>query len=307
MHTPLMEPRSDAPSTAALIGVDWGTSNLRVMQIGDGGAILDVRTDQRGAGGLGAGDFTTVLHEVAGDWLDTTRRVLVCGMAGARGKWRETGYCSCPVGLAELVPIALSKGDSAVSIVPGVALSRGAVLADVMRGEETQVFGVPDDLMAGSIVTPGTHSKWIAYADGRIRDFRTFMTGDLFNAIRTKTVLGEEMGEPGTSATAFEEGVEQGLADRALTAALFGVRTRRLSGLLPASATADYLSGLLIGAEIAAQVSLRDKPVTLVGPPPLNDRYSRALAMAGFEQVHAIDAISATARGLWRIAEAHRA
>lgn len=306
MHSPIVEPKLQNRSTATLIGVDWGTSNLRVMQIGDDGAILDIRTDQRGAASLGAGEFPGVLREVAGDWIGETNRVLVCGMAGARGKWRETGYRACPAGLAELVPVALCDADAEIAIVPGVSLSRGASLVDVMRGEETQVFGVPAAMLAGLVVTPGTHSKWIRVENERICDFRTFMTGELFAAVRACTVLGEEMGDSGADMAAFEDGVAQGLIDRALTAALFAVRTRRLSGLLPAGSTADYLSGVLIGAEIVAQECSRDTPIAMVGPPSLNARYARALDMAGFAQVQAIDANTATARGLWRIAGAHK-
>lgn len=309
MHSPLLEPELRTHSKAALIGVDWGTSNLRVMRIGEDGAILDVRTDPRGAARLGAADFHSVLHEVAGDWVSDTRQVLVCGMAGARGKWRETGYRSCPAGLPDLTPVAIDgadEADLAIAIVPGLSLSSKAGLADVMRGEETQVMGLPDGMQANLVVTPGTHSKWIRFEGGRICDFRTFMTGELFAAVRAGTVLGEEMGDPGTDLAAFEEGVQQALSDRALSAILFSVRTKRLSGLLSPSSTADYLSGLLIGAEIIAQDRAADRPITLVGPPTLNARYAKALDMAGFAEVQAVDANAATARGLWRIHEAHR-
>jgi 2-dehydro-3-deoxygalactonokinase len=307
MHSPLVEPSLQKHSKAALIGVDWGTSNLRVMRIGEDGAILDIRTDQRGAARLAANAFQSVLREVAADWVSETKRVLVCGMAGARGKWRETGYRNCPVGLPEIAPVALDSEDIAIAIVPGVALSRGKALLDVMRGEETQVFGLPEKGHSGLVVTPGTHSKWVRLEHGRICGFRTFMTGELFAAVRAGTVLGEEMGDPQADMAAFQEGVEQGLSDRALTSTLFTVRTRRLSGLLPPASTADYLSGILIGAEIAAQDRQADEPITLVGPPDLNARYGIALGIAGITDVLAIDANTATARGLWRIHEAHSA
>lgn len=306
MHVPLVETELSKCSDAALLGVDWGTSNLRVMRIGYDGSILEVRTDPRGAAQLSREEFSGVLAEVAGDWVSESPRVLVCGMAGARGRWREAGYRSCPAGLADLAPIAISDTETSIAIVPGVAWYRGANLVDVMRGEETQVFGVPDDMLAGAVVTPGTHSKWIRCEDGRICGFRTFMTGELFSAIRSGTVLGEEMGDGGPDSAAFEAGVRLSLTDRALTATIFGVRAQRLSGRLPAISTADYLSGLLIGAEIVAQNHAPDWPITLVGPPPLNARYAMALEIAGFTRVHSIDANTATARGLWRIHEAHR-
>ncbi len=298
-----VKPQGDAH--AALVGVDWGTSNLRVMRIGEGGTILDVRSDNRGAARLSAEQFRSVLHDVASDWLSDTNQVLVCGMAGARGKWRETGYRSCPAGLRDLAPIAVDDTDAAIAIVPGVALARQTTQADVMRGEETQVLGLPERLHSGLVVTPGTHSKWIRFEDDQIRNFRTFMTGELFAALRSETVLGEEMGHPGVDMAAFEDGVRRSLADRALTALLFSVRAQRLSDMLSPASTADYLSGLLIGAEIAAQDKVFDRTITLVGPPALNDRYVAALAMAGFENVHGLDANTVIARGLWRIHQEH--
>jgi 2-keto-3-deoxy-galactonokinase len=33
-------------SDGRLIGVDWGTSNLRIMCIAEGGAVLDSRSDR---------------------------------------------------------------------------------------------------------------------------------------------------------------------------------------------------------------------------------------------------------------------
>jgi 2-dehydro-3-deoxygalactonokinase len=301
-----MRPGGDVSARAELIGIDWGTSNLRVMRIAGGGEVLDVRSDPRGAARLAPGHFSDVLHDVAGDWFDDGTPALVCGMAGARGKWREAAYRPCPAGLADLSPVCLGNDSQAILIVPGVALSQDGALEDVMRGEETQVMGLADAPGRRLVVTPGTHSKWIRVEDNAIQDFRTFMTGDLFAAIRTETVLGQDMGNPGIDMDAFQDGVSRALADDALTAALFSVRVERLSDRLAATSTADYLSGLLIGAEIRAQGPADGRSVTLIGAPALNTRYAAALAVAGFEDVHTLDGPTATARGLWRIHEAHR-
>ncbi|MDQ1191923.1 2-dehydro-3-deoxygalactonokinase [Brevundimonas vesicularis] len=291
-------------SAAELIGVDWGTSNLRVMRIAEGGAVLDSRSDTRGAGGLAPNQFRGVLNAVAGEWLNDDLPVLVSGMAGARGRWREMAYLPCPAGVAELA-IAVASPDDApyVSIVPGVAVFEDGRLQDVIRGEETQVFGLeaPDDAV---IVGPGTHSKWIRTAGGRITDFRTFMTGELFAAIRKGTILGAEMGDPGVDNDAFAAGVERSLRDPAVTAALFSVRVEGLAGRLSAASSADYLSGLLIGAEVAAQADANHRPVVLIGAEALSRRYAAALAQGGFRDVQIADGAAATARGLWRIHEA---
>lgn len=289
---------------AALVGIDWGTSNLRVMRIAEGGGVLETRTDPRGAGGLSADQFRGVLEDVAGDWLTSAPPILCCGMAGARGRWREMSYLSCPAGIADLAAgVACPDDTPFVSIMPGVALYDDGALRDVIRGEETQVFGLdaPDDAI---VVGPGTHSKWIRTRQKRITGFRTFMTGELFAAIRKGTILGAGMGDPGEDEAAFGDGVTRALGDPAITAALFSVRVEGLAGRLPAASAADYLSGLLIGAEIAAQVDARHRPIILIGAEPLCDRYAVALATGGFDDVRIADGTAATARGLWRIHEA---
>lgn len=291
-------------SEARLIGVDWGTSNLRVMRIAEGGAVLDSRSDPRGAGGLAPDQFHGVLQEVAGDWLTQGLPVLISGMAGARGRWREMAYLPCPAGVADLASAVASPDDAPdVSIVPGVAVFEDDRLQDVVRGEETQVFGLdaPDDAV---VVGPGTHSKWIRTAGGRITDFRTFMTGELFAAIRKGTILGADMGDPGVDDDAFAAGVERALRDPAVTAALFSVRVQGLAGRLSSASSADYLSGLLIGAEVAAQVDANYRPVILIGAEALCRRYAAALALGGFHDVRIADGAAATAKGLWRIHEA---
>lgn len=290
-----------------LIGVDWGTTNLRVMRIAPGGIVEAARSDSRGAGGLTPDAFHAVLIEVAGDWLAEDLPVLVCGMAGARGRWREIPYRSTPLTLQDLADAGSSPaGAPGVTIVPGVCVGSDGRLTDVMRGEETQVMGLALEGDDDCVVAPGTHSKWINLRAGAIQSFRTFMTGELFAAIRAGTVMGATMGEPGQDAAAFEAGVARALTDPALTALLFSVRVESLADRLSPASTADYLSGLLIGAEIAAQVGRRTRPVTLVGARTLNERYATALSLAGFSHVRSADGEAATARGLWRIHEATR-
>jgi len=288
--------------TTELIGVDWGTTNLRVLRIGDGGVLLESRADPRGAGTLAADDFAGVLREVAGDWLGEGLPVLVCGMAGARAGWVEAPYAYCPAGPSALAA-ALIRPDPArdLAIVPGVALTREG-LGDVMRGEETQAIGLYGAGEGGLMVAPGTHAKWILVEDGAIAGFRTFLTGELFAAVRSATIVGRDMGSPGGDDQAFDAGVRLALSDAAVTAHLFGVRVRRLAGELTPDAAADFLSGLLIGSELASPFALdRGQRIMIVGGDLIGARYARALALAGFARVEQASGEQAVARGLHRI------
>ena len=284
----------------ALIGVDWGTTRLRVIRIDAEGRVQDRRVDPRGAGTLSSEDFPSVLAEVGGDWLGAAP-VLICGMAGARQGWTDAGYLPCPARIEDVARhVVWPEPGRRIGIVPGLAL-RLPELDDVMRGEETQALGLFGAGEGGLLIAPGTHSKWIEVANGAVTAFRTFLTGELFAAVRAATLLGRGMGDPGQDEAAFDQGVLKALADPAVTANLFSVRVRHLSGALGDEATADYLSGLLIGAEVAAGRGHRGRSVMVVGEDHLAERYRRALGLAGFTNIGLASAEAATAAGLHRI------
>jgi 2-dehydro-3-deoxygalactonokinase len=175
-----------------------------------------------------------------------------------------------------------------------------------MRGEETQIIGASSlGLSEGMFVMPGTHSKWVQVADGKIVDFSTYMTGEIFSALKEHTILGTLMKEDAFSEDAFEMGVKSGLSGESnLLHSLFHVRTLPLMGKIPKVATADYLSGLLIGTEVAAATGeLKDVgTITVVGRSDLSDRYEIALRTAGFDSRRAPDDI--VAKGHFLIARA---
>jgi 2-dehydro-3-deoxygalactonokinase len=169
--------------------------------------------------------------------------------------------------------------------VPGVDFA-GAAMRDVMRGEETQIFGelARTGKREGRFVLPGTHSKWVRVGGGRIVEFSTYMTGEIFAACRNHTILGRLMEESATSPAAFARGVEAGANaghPGALLNRLFGVRTAGLFGEIPGSGLADYLSGLLIGAEIADGAAGSTEAVGIIASDELEGRYRQAAAQLG--------------------------
>ena len=61
---------------------------------------------------------------------------------------------------------------------------------DVMRGEETQLVGaVAADEASVLAVLPGTHSKWARVDRGRVVDFTTYMTGELYGVLLSHSIL----------------------------------------------------------------------------------------------------------------------
>jgi len=196
-------------------------------------------------------------------------------------------------------------------------LQRGE-LPNVMRGEETQIFGALGDGPAATdageyelIGLPGTHAKWVVVRGGRIERFHTFMTGEIFAALREHTILGRTMVTPDRlDADAFLRGVNiaRQKGEAGPLATVFSTRTLGLTGQLGGQQQPDYLSGLLIGHELAGlnavlaqqQTGLVGHALRLIGNEALCARYQLALSQFGCTEAELVK--QATERGLWRIA-----
>lgn len=300
---------NSAVSEPALIGVDWGTSSFRAFLIGADGEVMIRVSSSDGIMQVCEQNFEAVFDRLVGSWIDTTRLpVLASGMITSRNGWVETPYAAMPLGAcglaSALVPYVIPSG-ARIHFVTGVSTEHAGG-PDVMRGEETQIIGASAlDLNDGTFVMPGTHSKWVQVVDGQIVDFSTYMTGEIFASLKGHTILGTLMEGDNFSEEPFKMGIAAGLDSRAhLLHNLFHVRTLPLMGKIPKTATADYMSGLLIGTEVAA--ATRDTQdcgiVTIVGRSDLSDRYECALHTAGFESRRAPDDI--VAKGHFLIARA---
>ncbi|MDH0736890.1 2-dehydro-3-deoxygalactonokinase [Achromobacter spanius] len=360
------------PARAALIALDWGTSSLRAYRLDDTGRTLDTRhlpwgimrlpqPLQDGAASTALSGFDLAFEQACGDWLraEPTLPVIACGMVGSAQGWQEAAYLDVPVDLERIgtlltVVQRTGAGPNAtpVHIVPGLIQRHG--LPNVMRGEETQVFGVLFD-QAGDVAAqpgaapeakpdarrnavldakpdpasgptsdpdpiapptdtvliglPGTHSKWVSARQGRVTHFDTFMTGEVYAALRGHTILGRTMSDaPAADNGAFMRGVKVAgaPAGRAgVLSTIFSTRALGLTGELPSTSQADYLSGLLIGHEIAALAQmLREQGelprIVLCGDPALCQRYILTMQHYGLGTPE--QAQNATERGLWHLA-----
>lgn len=300
---------NSAVSEPALIGVDWGTSSLRAFLIGMEGEVIDGVSSPEGIMQVSGKCFEAVLDHLIGPWIAQTKLpILASGMITSRNGWVETPYAAMPLGAcglaSALVPHAIAGG-GLIHFVTGAATEHSGG-PDVMRGEETQIIGASAlGLTDGIFVMPGTHSKWVEVSDGQIVDFSTYMTGEIFAALKGHTILGTLMVGDDFNEEAFEMGAAAGLDRGAnLLHNLFHVRTLPLMGKIPKVAAADYMSGMLIGTEVAAATrNMRDiGTVTIVGRSDLSDRYERALHIAGIECRRAPDDV--VAKGHFLIARA---
>ena len=283
------------------IAADWGTSNLRVFALDEAGTVFAEARSDRGMGTLEPSQYEGALLALVSGWLDPSRvtPVFVCGMAGARQGWIEAAYrkvpCT-PVG----GPFTKPKVESPlieVFIVPGLSQDDPA---DVMRGEESQIAGVLASRpgFEGVLCLPGTHSKWAQVSAGEVVSFQTFMTGEMFHLLSTASVLRHGIGA-GWDEAAFDEAVSDTLSrPQGIAARLFGIRAEGLLHALSPDAARARLSGLLIGAELAAaRPYWLGQQVALVGNDRLSAAYARALAAQGVP-VKSLNATDCTLAGL---------
>jgi len=283
------------------IAVDWGTTNLRVWAMGPSGVLAEA-TSADGMAALSGDGFEAALLRLIGPWLgDHPVPVIACGMVGARQGWHEAPYRrvpSAPVAPGSAVAVPVQDRRIDLRIVPGL---RQDAPADVMRGEETQVAGVLalHPAFDGVICLPGTHSKWVHVSAGEVVSFQTFMTGEMFALLSQQSVLRHAMPGDGADDEAFDAAVAETLSrPERLAARLFGLRAGSLLHDLPPPAARSRLSGLLIGAELAAaRPYWLGQRVILVGSPRLAAAYARALAAQGLT-AEALDATACTLAGL---------
>ena len=300
---------NSAVSEPALIGVDWGTSSLRAFLIDTDGQVIEGVSSPEGIMQVSGNTFEAVLDRLIGPWVSQTDLpILASGMITSRNGWVETPYEQMPLGACRLAQALVphdTESGVRVHFVTGASVEHAGG-PDVMRGEEAQIIGASAlGLSEGDFVMPGTHSKWVQVADGKIVDFSTYMTGEIFAALKGHTILGTLMTDDTFDEEAFTIGVKAGLEGSSnLLHSLFHVRTLPLMGKIPNGATADYMSGLLIGTEIAAAIIDESEmdAVTIVGRNDLSERYEIALRLAGLECRHAPDDI--VAKGHFLIAQA---
>ena len=262
------------------IAVDWGTSHLRAWAMA-GARVLDSARSDQGMGALTRAGFEPALLALVGGWLPATGRidVIACGMVGSRQGWVEAPYR--PVPCTPLDPAGAVTAPALdprlnVQVIPGL---RQTTPADVMRGEETQIAGfiAANPGWDGVLCLPGTHSKWVHLSAGEVVSFQTFLTGEMFALLSEHSVLRHSLA--GWEETGFAAGLDSGLErpDR-LLARLFALRAEGLlQGLDPATARAR-LSGLLIGAELAAaRPYWLGQRVAVIGADALARAYASAL------------------------------
>jgi 2-dehydro-3-deoxygalactonokinase len=266
------------------------------MLIDDSGRVLGERSAPGIARLSGASAIEAACFQAIDGW--PALLVVMAGMVGSNIGWGLAPYADVPASPLSVAHLAVrfAVRDTAFVILAGVATNQ----PDVMRGEETQIFGAARN---GLICLPGTHAKWALVEDGVISTFFTAMTGELIDILGRHSILLKPQRAPiAEVGAAFLEGVSVARSHSAgLEVLLFSVRSRQIAGMLSDVDAEAYLAGLCIGADVRSALAINGgtKEVTLVGSAALNGLYGAALDVFGVRSCQ-IDGQGAVVNGLLR-------
>lgn len=284
------------------IAVDWGTTNRRAWLIDFNGEVAAQFADDKGLMSVPAGGFENAVAEIRS--ILGPSPMLLAGMVGSDRGWRQAPYVSCPASAKALADNIIWIDRQHTGIIPGVCQISDQ--PDVMRGEEVQAIGA----VAGGMVSPdmyvchpGTHTKWIRLEQREISEFKTMMTGELYNLLRKGSLLSAQMLSEVIVGNSFQHGLNDAYSGIEISSALFSIRARHLLSQQPSDG-ASYASGLLIGNDVHAGLAKArpDEQIAIIGRADLAHLYAVAIKSAGYE-CHIIDGDRAFLAGIAAIVQ----
>ncbi len=267
----------------SFIIVDWGTTNFRAFLIDENNQTIDSLSSNDGMIRFEKNEFHPLLVKQLEPWLskNKTLKILMSGMVGSLNGWLETKYLACNVNLDELSQnlVQIPNIKEEIYIVPGVKTLKNG-LVDLMRGEEIQIFGTLQHLKVKDavLILPGTHCKWAQVENENIVDFKTNMTGEVFSALSTNTILAKSIKSKEINNHSFQKGLELSSKKGGIFNQIFQARAQAKN--IGEDKVYSFLSGILIGHEVKEMSELfATKKVIIVGNSTLNSLYEKALSL----------------------------
>jgi 2-dehydro-3-deoxygalactonokinase len=278
------------------ISCDWGTSSFRIRLVdADTGEISGEVISDEGIADTYQQWLASGLPEQ--ERIYFYQRILKRNMRRLTGAGYEnlpvicSGMVSSSIGLIELpygnFPFAWKVSQILFKKIEGskefpnplYVISGFRTDTDIMRGEEMILLGceIPDE-GEKIFIFPGTHSKHVFIKNKKAIDFKSYMTGEIFNLLSEKSILRKAV-RMGSDQKSFIEGCETGLQGNILHH-VFRVRTRQLLDQSDPVSNYQFLSGLLIGAELS-DLKGTSSPIYLVAGNHLEEAYRLGLSLTG--------------------------
>ena len=265
--------------------IDWGTTNFRaykydlrknrvINKIENNKGILNLKKKS---------EFLHILNETLIKLqLSKKQFILMAGMVGSKKGLCDVPYAQIPASLNNLSKKIIIKSIQGiqVNIIPGLVFEDKNYF-DVLRGEETLAIGAIEKFKIKKncyLCCPGTHSKWIMIKNNIIYSFVTYMTGDLYSAISSNTILSQSLKEKSDkfSIIFFKKGLQFVKKNNSIINIIFKIRTMDLFNQNKSFERKSFLSGLIIGLEMNEAIK-KIKPsksrIVLIASGPLTKLY----------------------------------
>lgn len=309
------------------LSCDWGTSSFRLRLVESDLKIYSVEDHQSGIAkcydqwkksGKDEQERFNFYRDIIEQHIKKLREkvnisltnlpIVISGMASSSLGMVLLPYTETPFN-ADGSNLVVKKFFSSAEFLHEIIIISGAKKSDdVMRGEETQLAGCDHTRPHEQVfILPGTHSKHIFVRDGKVVDFKTYMTGEFFDLLSKRSILSAsvEKGEglfDKKNIAAFEAGTKAARESNLLHTS-FLVRTNVLFEKITSQENYYYLSGLLIGTELNGLKEHPASKITLVVNEVMKSYYESALNILGNSDLTVQDADEALILGQQRICD----
>ncbi len=187
------------------ITIDGGTTNTRIYFVSDNEIVQTVKLSIGAKDNADGSDTYKIqikesIQKILNDNLlnsNDIECVLASGMITSEFGLCNLPHIEAPAGINELNKGLHKTLISEISeipfvFIPGVVIkSENFEETDMMRGEETEIFGFESDKISDSLyILPGSHSKWILIDNnGKISSIKTMLTGEMIATLSSNTIL----------------------------------------------------------------------------------------------------------------------
>ena len=270
------------------IAIEWTSAAFHAWRLQADGAVIAEHSSTTGVNAVKDGAFEAALRAEIGPWLADTKAIVLSGMVTSRTGWVESPFAMVPAAISDQLDRTVRKqiaGLPPLYFLPGVA--RLHPVPDVMRGEEMAIFGIEGN-MPEWVLLPGAHTKWVRTDGSRITDLTTYMSGEILNLLRKDSLVSRLIPALHTpNELAFDRGVDIARDKLSMPGGvlqrIFSARSLVLFDRLPPADIVDYLTGILIGSEIAEALAGTTQPeaVVVLGQSATATYYRRALSLFG--------------------------